>query len=615
MIFWRRSTRQNTPRVRFRPGSYTSIGAHSRRLATPRERALDTTRTRLLPLILVFCGAWLLIAGRLSWLALSAEPSEQAQNPSAAYTAAPKFGEPLAMRADIVDRHGNLLAASLPTISLCANGGEILDANDAEKKLLSALPALDSVKLRETLRGARRCAMIKRHLTPRQAYEVNRLGIVGLEFRPDERRLYPTGNLAAHVVGYTDIDNNGLAGIEKSMDKQLTHNQQSLALSLDLRLQTVLRGELTRAVAAFRADGAAGLIMNTKTGEILALVSLPDFDSQHPGDADEKAHFNRVSLGVYEMGSTFKIFNTAMALDSGAIRLGDVFDTVHSLEVGGRNIRDFEQAKHKYNVAEIFIHSSNIGSALMASKLGNAKQRVFLSQLGLTTRMAFELPETGSPLVPSSREWGEAATMTISYGHGIAVNAVQLAGAVATIVNDGFPVRPTLLKQTALAEPPQGQNPVISAETSAIMRSLMRLVVTNGTGRESEVGGYLPGGKTGTADKLDANHRYSTNARLSSFVGVFPANDPQYLVFAMLDDPKGSAKTLGYATGGKTAAPVVGHVITQIGPLLDLPPMSADVQKLAEQQLFKPLGASLLKVLIDDEESSYASIWPDSPPR
>lgn len=615
MNFWRFIPRQkNKPRNRRSPG-VIGYATHSRRLATPRERALEVARLRLLPVILVFCAAWLVIAGRLSWLAASGEPAEQTQSSAPQFAAAPTLGEPLTLRADIVDRHGNLLAASLPTISLCANGSDILDPGDAEKRLLATLPGLDPIKLRDALLGSRRCAMIKRHLTPRQAYEVNRLGIAGLEFRSDERRLYPTGNLAAHIVGYTDIDNNGLAGIEKSMNAQLTNERRPVALSLDLRLQTVLRGELARAVSAFRAEGAAGLIMNAKSGEVLALVSLPDFDSQHPGDADEKAHFNRVSLGVYEMGSTFKIFNTAMALDSGTIRLGDIFDTLRPLEIGGQFIRDFEQAKRKYNVTEIFMHSSNIGSALMASKLGNARQKEFLTRLGLTDKISFELPEIGSPLVPPPRRWGEAATMTISYGHGIAVNALQLAGAVATIVNDGYPVHPTLLQRTAQAPALNGvvNKQVISAKTSATLRGLMRLVVTNGTGREAEVVGYLPGGKTGTADKLDANGRYSSNARLSSFIGVFPSHNPQYLVFAMLDDPKGNAKTLGYATGGKTAAPVVGHVIAQIGPLLDLPPMPADMQKLTERRLFNPLSAALPKGAVEDEEHGYASVWPDSP--
>lgn len=613
MIFWRRLPRQKTkPRTRRFSGLAGGI-ARSRRLATPRERALEIARARLFPILLLFCAAWLVIAGRLSWLTASADPSEHAQGPSFQSAAAPTPGEPLTLRADILDRHGNPLAASLPTLSLCANGSDILDPDEAEKRLLTALPGLDRPKLRDALRSGRRCAMIKRHLSPRQAYEVNRLGIAGLELRQDERRLYPTGNLAAHVVGYTDIDNNGLAGLEKSMNARLANARQPLALSLDLRLQTVLRGELARAIATFRAEGAAGLIMNAKSGEVLALVSLPDFDSQHPGEADQKAHFNRASLGVYEMGSTFKIFNTALALDSGMIRIGDVFDTLRPLEVGGQSIRDFEQAKHKYNVAEIFTHSSNIGSALMASKLGGPRQRSFLAQLGLMDKLSFELPEVGSPLVPPPRKWGEAATMTISYGHGIAVNALQLAGAVATVVNDGYPVRPTLLLRPS-ASVPVGP-PVVSAKTSAALRSLMRLAVTNGTGREAEVLGYLPGGKTGTADKLDASRRYSSNARLSSFIGVFPANNPQYLVFAMLDDPKGNAKTLGYATGGKTAAPVVARVIAHIGPLLDLPPMSEEMQKLVDHRLLKPLSAVLPKDAVDHEESGYASVSPPNPVR
>ncbi len=246
-------------------------------------------------------------------------------------------------------------------------------------------------------------------------------------------------------------------------------------------------------------SAAAGLIMDISTGEILSMVSLPDFDPQHPGNPNDGAHMNRDTLGVYEMGSTFKIFNTALALDSGLVHVGDTFDTVHPIEIGGQTIRDFEPEKRWLNVAEIFTHSSNIGAAHMADLIGATRQRAFLGKLGLTEKASIELPEVGAPLVPSTREWGDATTMTVAFGHGIAVNAVQLASAVATIVNNGVPVHPTLLRKTANMEKPD--QPVISARTSALMRGLMRLVVTNGTAKVAEVPGYMLGGKTGTAEK------------------------------------------------------------------------------------------------------------------
>ena len=437
------------------------------------------------------------------------------------------------------------------------------------------LPDLDPQKLDEDLRGGKHCVMVKRHLTPKQSYEVNKLGIAGLEFRPDERRIYPAGNVMAHVVGYTDIDDKGLAGMEKEFDMQLDEQQEPVALSLDLRLQTIMHDELGAAMDKFHAIGGGGLVMDISTGEILAMVSLPDFDPQHPGDADDTARFNRDTLGVYEMGSTFKIFNTAMALDSGLIHVGDTFDTVHPIEVGEQTIRDFHSENRWLNVAEIFTHSSNIGSARMAQRIGGARQRAFLSRLGLTEKASLEVPEVGAPLVPSARDWSEATTMTVAFGHGIAVNAVQLAGAIATIVNDGVPVHPTLLKHTAAApgEDARKKDHVISAHTSAIMRGLMRLVITRGTARGNDVAGYMLGGKTGTADKI-VNHRYSSTARLSSFAGVFPINAPRYIVFAMLDDPKGNAKTSGFATGGWVAAPAVSRVASRIGPLLDVAPLT-----------------------------------------
>ena len=608
MNIWRNDKRRLTPQQASLPGLVTPtqiVHPQSRRLATPHEQALSIAHNRIIIGIIIFSLAYLIIAGRLTFLTLLSETPDL---PMAHHD----MNESVASRADIVDRNGMALATSLPTISLCADAKKILDPDESIKQLMRVLPDLDAQRLAEDMHGSKHCAMIKRHLTPKQTYEVNRLGIAGLEFRPDERRIYPAGNAAAHLVGYTDIDNNGLAGIEKRYDNRLEEDPNPIALSIDLRLQSIMHSELASAMNEFHAEGAAGLIMDISTGELLAMVSLPDFDPQHPGNTDDDTRFNRDTLGVYEMGSTFKIFNTAMALDSGLIHVGDTFDTTHAIAIGHQSIKDYHPENRWMNVAEILTHSSNIGSARMAERIGSARQRAFLSRLGLTEKLPIELPEVGSPLLPSIRDWGDATTMTVAFGHGIAVNSVQMVSAVASIVNDGIPVHPTLLKKATNSVVDPSEERIVSPHTSALMRGLMRLVVTRGTAKAAEVPGYIMGGKTGTADKIGSNHHYMTNARLSSFVGVFPLNAPKYIVFAMLDDPKGNAKTYGFATGGWVSAPVVSHVAAQMGPLMNLQPMSPEIEAAAEQQILKPLGNQLVDGKPIEERSNYAAVESDS---
>lgn len=584
------------------PGLFTP--PKSRRLATPREQALEVARARLTLITLLFTMAWVVLGGRLSYLTLHGDTPPEMQ------AARAQPGDSQATRADITDRNGTVLATSLPTVSLCADAKTIIDPAVAKRQLMSVLPDLNAQKLDDDLQSGKHCVMIKRHLSPHQYYEVNKLGIAGLEFQPDERRLYPAGALAAHVVGYTDIDNNGLAGVEKSMDTRLNENPEPLALSVDLRVQTIMHQELAAAMNDYHAEAAAGLVMDISTGEILSMVSLPDFDPDHPGSATDDQRFNRDTLGVYEMGSTFKIFNTALALDSGLVHMGDTFDTAHVLEISGHKIHDFEPENRDLNVAEIFTHSSNIGSARMAQRFGGTRQRAFFAKLGLTEKSSIELPEVSAPLIPPARDWSEATTLTAAFGHGVAVNAVQLAGAVATIVNDGETVHPTLIKQDAA--PVMDEDHVVSSHTSALIRGLMRLVVTRGTAKHADVEGYLIGGKTGTADKLNANHRYSATARLSSFIGVFPINAPRYLVFALLDDPKGNAKTHGFATGGWTAAPVVHDVVAQIAPMLDMAPLPKDMEAAAEHEALQPLGAEMVDGKSVEEGPDYAAVEFDS---
>jgi len=336
-----------------------------------------------------------------------------------------------------------------------------------------------------------------------------------------------------------------------------------------------LRDEMIRAVAKFHAIGAAGLIMDVNNGEVLALASLPDFDPNGKQQNKSEAQFNRVTLGTYEMGSTFKVFTTAMILDSGLAGLNDIYDATNPIQISRFTISDFHAKRRPLSVTEIFLYSSNIGSAKMALHVGAEGQKAFLGKLGMMHRPEFELREIGNPTWP--RPWPEVSTMTVAFGHGMAVSPLQLSIGVASLVNGGRLVRPTLVRQGPEVARPMGPA-VVSGKTSEHMRYLMRLVVASpeGTGKQADVPGYEVAGKTGTADKQQAG-RYRKDARISSFVGMFPASQPRYLVFVMLDEPKGIKETFNYATAGWTAAPTAGAVILRIAPLLGVAPIPVEV--------------------------------------
>jgi cell division protein FtsI (penicillin-binding protein 3) len=395
---------------------------------------------------------------------------------------------------------------------------------------------------------------------------VIRLGLPGVDFVREERRIYPLGPLAAHAVGFTGVDGVGLMGVERRFDGELRGAAEPLRLSLDVRLQHVLREEIARQIATFSAIGGAGLIMDVRTGEVLAMVSLPDFDPNAPAGAEGEARFNRVTLGVYEMGSTFKVLNTALALESGRVRVHDVFDASRPVQVGRFRIDDFRGQNRPLTVAEILKHSSNIGSVRMVERVGPAAQREFMDRLGMLRESPVEIPEAGAPMSP--RPWREINMMTIAFGHGIAVSPMHLGSAVSAVVNGGVLLPPTILARRDAA-PVEGTR-VVSPQTSETMRRLMRLVVASGSG--AEVPGYLVGGKTGTAEKT-TGRSYSTDARISSFIGAFPMHDPRYLVYLMVDEPKPTRETFGFATGGWVAAPAVGRIVRRIGPMLGVAPV------------------------------------------
>ena len=475
-----------------------------------------------------------------------------------------------AARADIVDRNGVLLASNLPTHALYVEPAKIFDREEAVAALGRVFPDLDAARAASLIGSGRKTALLRHNLTPEQAHAINRLGIPGLWLERQEQRFYPQGRLFAHAVGFTDVDNRGLAGVEKAVDAELRQRAEArqgpLALSLDIRIQHVLAEALAETMTAHRALGAAGMVMDVETGELLALVSLPSFDPKGPDRSSAEALFNRATLGTYELGSTFKPFTVAMALDQGIAGIEDSFDATEPIRVSRHLIRDHRPENRWLTVPEILVHSSNIAAARLAVHVGAERQRAFLDAFGMFERMPLESPERGWPIVP--RRWSEHTTMTVGFGHGLAVTPLHLIASYAALVNGGIAVTPTLLKREPDARLVQRR--VISAETSAVMRMLLYAVVAEGTGKKAAVPGYLVGGKTGTAEKAIGG-RYKRDSMITNFVGVFPIDRPRYAVLTLMDEPKGTEESFGFATAGWTAAPVAGTVIERIAPFLGIP--------------------------------------------
>jgi cell division protein FtsI (penicillin-binding protein 3) len=527
-----------------------------------KKQAIETARNRLLVGGSLMAAAFFVVGVRLFDLAVFNETEDLRR------AASREIARPASMaRADIVDRNGVLLATSLKTASLFANPRKIGDPADVARRLVEIIPDMSEEVIAARLGADKNFVWLRRNLTPRQQFEVNRLGVPGLDFEQEERRVYPHGRLAGHIVGFTNVDNVGLAGIEKSMDAAIAGASSPLRLSIDIRVQQILRQELAGQIEKFKAIGGGGIVLDVESGEVVAIVSLPDFDPNAAGQASDDTRFNRMTLGVYELGSVFKIFNHAIALETGVASFQSSYDATKPIRVSRFTISDYHPEKRWLTVPEIFQHSSNIGSAKIALDIGAEDQRKYLGHLGLLRRTSIELPEQAQPMYPS--RWREINTMTISFGHGIAVSPLNLTSAVAAVVNGGI-LRPATLVGGERSSVDGVQ--VFSAETSDRMRRLLRLVVETGTGRNADAEGYLVGGKTGTAEK-QVNGAYKRNALISSFVGVYPVTAPRFVVFAMLDEPKGIKESYGYATGGWTAAPVVKGVVARMAPLYGIAPL------------------------------------------
>jgi cell division protein FtsI (penicillin-binding protein 3) len=543
----------------------------------PFHAAIETGRTRLLITATVVGLTFIAVGAKVVDLAMLHGDQKVAKKHATAQSSK-------VTRADIVDRNGNVVATNLTMASLFADPRNVLEPNKAAVLLAKTLPGLDRKKVAALLKRKRKFVWIKRHLTPRQQQAVNQLGIPGLDFRRERKRFYPHGALMAHSLGYVDIDNRGIAGIEKHFNGRLGSDHEPLKLSLDLRVQHKLRIALAEAMYRHRAAGAAGIVMDVTNGQVIAMVSAPDFDPNDPGKTPAGRRFNKASQGVYELGSTFKILTAAIALDAGIVTLRNGYDATKPIKISGFTINDHYGKRRWLSVPEIFIYSSNIGAGHMALDTGAKTQKAYLRKLGLLHRAAIELPEVGTPIVPAN--WRRTQTVTIAFGHGISVSPLQLTAAVAASINGGIFHEPTIVKDNG----DENGKRVFTAATSKKMRQLLRLSVLEGTGKAAAAQGYLVGGKTGSAEKRGAGG-YDKDLLISSFVGVFPMTKPRYVVFAMLDEPVGTEETKFHATGGWVAAPIVGKVIKQIAPLLNVVPVdegTPSIRKALTIRSYKP---------------------------
>ncbi|MCI5060155.1 MAG: penicillin-binding protein 2 [Alphaproteobacteria bacterium] len=526
------------------------------------ESALEMARGRLVFLGGLFVICFIVVLARSIDLAVIQGNSYQIQKD---YMQISQKSDVL--RGDIVDRNGVLIGRSLSFLSLYADPKLVREPRELTRDIKNIFPALLEEEALKKLQSNKRFVWVKRNITPQQQEEVLKLGHPAIGFKKDTRRTYPHGNLLSHIVGASGSDGQGLSGIESSFDDFLAQGKD-LELTIDARIQHALKREIAGAIDKYEAVGGAGIVMNVQNGELLALTSLPDYDLHSYAEAEKSEIFNKTSLGVYELGSIFKIFTTAKYLEDRNNALSDSFDTREPIKVGRFQIKDYHPEDRVLSVPEIFIHSSNIGTALMAQKIGSEKFKDFYDDLGLLQKPDFDLPEVGSPLIPDP--WREVSTLTASYGHGIAVSPLQLVRAVASVVNGGKLVMPTLVKQMVEGKSALDER-VVSKETAHRVRQMMRLTVTQGTGSKAEVEGFLVGGKTGTAEK-PGKGGYQDQKLISSFLGVFPMNKPEYAVFIMLDEPKGTKETYGYATGGWVAAPAVSKVITSMISIMGLKP-------------------------------------------
>lgn len=528
-------------------------------------------RARVGLAMLAFALVYALIGSRLVMFAVGADAhsARRAASQEVVATARP----------DIVDRNGAILATDVKAASMFGEPRRIIDKDEAIELLTATVPDLDEAEVRERLSTRKGFVWLKREITAKQQQDIHKLGIPGIGFLRENKRVYPTGNEVAHLIGLVNIDNQGIAGMEKWLDNQgladlhragfaTDRLQKPIELSVDLRVEHALRDELLKAKEKFHAKAASGLVTNVNTGEIIAMVSVPDFDPNNPKEAHDPDRINRLTTGVYEMGSTFKAFTLAMALDTGKYGLDSLWDARGPLHYGKFAIHDDEPKGRFLNMKEVFTFSSNVGAARIALSQGVEAHKAFLRKMGQLDRLRTELPESASPILP--RRWSELNTITIAFGHGMAVAPLQAVMGVSALANGGLLIPPTFLKRSE-EEARAIAKRVIKPETSDKMRFLMRLNAEIGTAKRANVPGYYIGGKTGTAEKV-VNGRYAKKRVLTAFTAILPADKPKYQLLIMLDEPQALKETYGFITSGWNAVPTAGNVITRIGPLLGIEP-------------------------------------------
>lgn len=477
-----------------------------------------------------------------------------------------RFKNPV-KRADITDRNGEIIATSLPVVNLYANPKHIKNPKDVAEKLNEIFPEVPYEELEKKLSRKGTFVYLKRQLSPNQQVQVNNLGVPGLEFEKCEKRIYPHHNLFAHVLGGTNTDNVGIAGIEQSMNDRLTTSTKPLHLSLDLGIQNQIRDELIAGVKQFSATSASAILMDVKTGQIVAMTTVPDYNPNNDTNPNAPEHFNFATKGIYEAGSVFKVFNTALSLESGKVKTTDRFDTSHAVTLRGIRVTDPHGSHGMLTPEDILVESSNVGSTLEVIRVGKKFQRKFLQSINMDKALTeFELPELAKPWFLSEKNWSDSSMATISFGYGVSSTPLHIISAFSAIVNGGMYHQPTLLNN----HKHKGKR-VVSQKTSDSMRTLLRAVVTRGTGRRANVEGYQVMGKTGTADKLNENGRgYNHNKSISTFISAFPQSDPKYALLVVVDDPKGSKETFGHTEAGWNAVPITKNIIMAVAPQLNI---------------------------------------------
>lgn len=562
---------------------------HAFERARAADRAVDDTRLRIFAVLALFSCAFVAVGVAAGQRALfsHAAPSDYA----------PPL--PAAARADLVDRNGQLLALDLTHYGLYLDPHEIWDKAEVRRGLAAALPELSKARLDGALKGDRRAYLIG-GLTPQERERVRDLGLPGVGFEEEARRVYPLGATAAHLIGFSDSGGHGIAGAEKALDPAIVEAARgggTVPLSIDLRVQAALEDELRKGVAEFSPKGAVGIVTDIRTGEILAMASLPDFDPNAPGKADPNGMLNRAASSVFEMGSTFKTYTFAMALDSGVETMASTFDASQPLMIGSRAIHDYHKGESILSMQEAFIMSSNISTAKIALHAGAARLTDYFRRYGLFAPAKVELTEAARPLVP--KKWDDSTVASASFGQAIGVSPLNMAAGVGSLMNGGVWHPLTILKRAPNA--PLESRRVIKPETSRLMLGLMRdnVVMPEGSGKKADALGLRVGGKTGSAQKA-GRHGYDNTKNVSSFAAVFPTDGPvdgqRYLVLVLYDEPHATPKTFGFMTAGWNAAPTAGRVIDRIAPFLG-------VQRVAATPFDPPKNPAVAKP-VDDETST-----------